>query len=607
MSVPAASDLRTDFDPPIVAAPLVAPAEGAGTIWAAAVGHLVAGDESWNVLSWLLHQGAHPYDVGRFARLHHVMAPDLPTKNCTPGERKALLGGYASELPSGASSLPRYPHFDGGARQRLEVVDPFSARLSEMAWDIFEAANDPEQLFQFGSDKAWVKADSAGPPVIEEVRKGEFVFLHHRLIEWGLWMEDKRGGELVWVEKEPPSRIVYDMLADPHAPFPSLTGVRSAPVFGPDGRMSATRGYDKASGYFVWAPDLDLSFVPAYPSARDITAARHILETELLGDFPFKDEASRAHAIAAVLHPFVRPMVTGPTPIHFIDKPKAGTGGTLLANVISIVGLGQSPTVLAIGKLEDEWRFRLLAILRSGASVVLLDNANTRLDSGTLAAVVTAPDTFSDRLIRSSEMVTVPVRCLWLLTANNGQLSHELARRCVLIRMDTDEERPEDRTDFRHPALEQWAKANRAMLVWAALVLIQAWVAAGRPAGANSKGSFESWAATIGGIFDVVGIPGFLENTDDLRDQADDEDERWSGLVEAWADQFGESEVTAAQLNGLAQEHLDFGEASGRSLSTQWGTMLRGKRDSVFAGFKITACGKRQHAQVWRLKPVKVR
>ena len=36
--------------------------------------------------------------------------------------------------------------------------------------------------------------------------------------------------------------------------------------------------------------------------------------------------------MAAVLHPFVRPMISGPTPIHLFDKPQSGTGATLLAD-----------------------------------------------------------------------------------------------------------------------------------------------------------------------------------------------------------------------------------------------------------------------------------
>ena len=37
-------------------------------------------------------------------------------------------------------------------------------------------------------------------------------------------------------------------------------------------------------------------------------------------------------------------------------------------------------------------------------------------------------------------------------------------------------------------------KANRGQLVWAALTLCQAWVAAGKPPGKETLGMFEAWA-----------------------------------------------------------------------------------------------------------------
>jgi len=52
------------------------------------------------------------------------------------------------------------------------------------------------------------------------------------------------------------------------------------------------------------------------------------LFNELLGDFPFVDEASRAHTLALMLEPFVRPLIKGPTPLYLIDAPtRGGPGG----------------------------------------------------------------------------------------------------------------------------------------------------------------------------------------------------------------------------------------------------------------------------------------
>ncbi len=77
----------------------------------------------------------------------------------------------------------------------------------------------------------------------------------------------------------------------------------------------------------------------------------------------------------------------------------------------------------------------------------------------------------------------------------------------------------------------RWAREHRQVLVWGALVLIQAWIAAGRPAGRKRLGSFESWSETMGGILEVVGVPGFLENQDKLRAQSDAQRAPWRTFV----------------------------------------------------------------------------
>jgi hypothetical protein len=58
-----------------------------------------------------------------------------------------------------------------------------------------------------------------------------------------------------------------------------------------------------------------------------------------------------------------------------------------------------------------------------------------------------------------------------------------------------------------------------------------AWMAAGRPRGPQTLGSFESWAAIIGGVLDVAGVRGFLENQHAAYDEADAEAQVWGGIL----------------------------------------------------------------------------
>lgn len=111
------------------------------------------------------------------------------------------------------------------------------------------------------------------------------LYLHHRLISWGSF-----DGNDNWREREPPSRILKDMAAEPHPPLPNLVGMRSAPVFGPGRTLALGPGYDASSEMYVWAPRLELPLVPEDPTHADIEKARYLLETKCLAIFPSRTE-----------------------------------------------------------------------------------------------------------------------------------------------------------------------------------------------------------------------------------------------------------------------------------------------------------------------------
>ena len=107
-----------------------------------------------------------------------------------------------------------------------------------------------------------------------------------------------------------------------------------------------------------------------------------------------------------------------------------------------------------------------------------------------------------------SEMARLPIRCAWIATGNNPAFSNEMARRIVRIRLDARTDQPWRREGFRHPDLMGWVRANRGRLVAACLTLGQAWIAAGRPRGRRSIGSYEAWAQVLGGVLEVAGVDG---------------------------------------------------------------------------------------------------
>jgi len=273
--------------------------------------------------------------------------------------------------------------------------------------------------------------------------------------------------------------------------------------------------------------------------------------------------------------------------LHLIDKSTVGTGATLLARTISYICTGGEYTVLPEGRDGDEWRKRLTAVLINAPWFLVIDNLSRILDSSALAIALTQ-DYWEDRLLGQSKHIRIPVHCAWVATGNNPVMSSEIARRTIRIRLDARTEAPHLRNQdqFRHPHLINWIKSNRASLVRAVLIFVQHWIALGKPESKKSLGSFESWAAVVGGILESVGINGFLDNTKDFYEDVQTEAEQKKIFVAAWFKKFGQREIRAGELcrvDAINEVVADFGElGTDRSSKTKLGFFIKKIKDQVF-------------------------
>jgi hypothetical protein len=135
--------------------------------------------------------------------------------------------------------------------------------------------------------------------------------------------------------------------------------------------------------------------------------------------------------------------------------------------------------------------------------------------------------------------IRLPVRCTWIATGNNLELSDEIAPRSVWIRLETNVERPWERTGFRHPQLRRWVRKHRGEIVTALITFVTKWLAAGRPQADDViLGGYEEWVNIIGGILKAVGISGFLENATELYEQLDIERQAWVDFFGVWAETY---------------------------------------------------------------------
>jgi len=504
--------------------------------------------------------------------------------------RKSSKNGAPQSSPTPATPPPSSgrPQIQGNERQLRDIRSDALGALY--------AANRPSRLFHRAGGVArisFIQQEHDG--AVPRVQQLEADALRGELTNVADWFTLKHGKQSDFLSPDlPPLAIARDILAQSALDLPPLHGVVTCPTFAADGSLVFENGYHPASGLWHHRTLTDLAAISAAPDASAVAEARTKL-LDILADFPFVDDASRANAVALMLLPFVRPLIAGPTPLHAVDAPSPATGKDLLVKAALLPALGREVGATTTAKDPDEWRKKITSALISDSPAILWGNVAHRLDSEHLAAVLT--DTlWRDRQLGHTRELLLPNRAVWTATGNNLAFSRELARRVVWVRLDARMETPEQRTGFRHPDLLRHVREHRTELVHAALTLVRAWLAAGRPAGRRVMGSFENYVGVMGGILEVAGITGFLANADELRRHADGESIEWRAFVQAWWEQWKESWVGVSDLAKLLwtedgrRSELLLGIVTSereRGAVTQLGKRLSAKRECVIGGLRI--------------------
>lgn len=418
------------------------------------------------------------------------------------------------------------------------------------ALDALRAANARiPTLFERAGQLCRVQLDESGRPRIELLDADRMRSRLARVADWLAF--DRRTGEHKHVS--PSADVAADLLVVGTWGLAPLTGISELPPLRADGSIGAAAGYDPdTSLYYAPAAGFTPPRIPLEPAPAEVRAATAAL-LDVIADFPFVDQASRAAAVAAIITPILRPTIAGNVPIFLFDKPKAGTGASLLADVVAMITSGRPAAMQAIADDEVEFDKRILASLADGSPLLVFDNADAPLQSGALSRLVTAA-TYRGRILGHSRMVEYPQRATVLVTGNNIKLRGDIARRSIWCRLDARLARPWERAGWRHPQLLAWVREHRAGLVAAALTLARAWIIAGRPDGSvKPLGSFEAWTRTLGGILAGAGIDGFLANLRELYEQADAGATQWAAFLGALADQYGADSFSSAAVAALVQ------------------------------------------------------
>jgi putative DNA primase/helicase len=355
-----------------------------------------------------------------------------------------------------------------------------------------------------------------------------------------------RGDNKETVSAYPSPRLVKQVAASPVCPLPLARGIIRTPSYDALGTLLRAPGYHSASGiFYAPPPGFVLPDIPPKPSRDDVQYAIK-LWNEVVGEFPFVDDAGHAHMLALPITVLARELIKGPVPMCLVSKPVTGTGGTLLLQCIGWIVLGEPLPESSWSSDEEELRKFLTTLLMRGRPLVNLDNI-TYLQSKDLLSVLSG-DVREDRRLGGNELLTIPNRAVFVGSGNNITYNEEHAGRLYVSRLDAGVENPRLRDKkFKHSNLLEWTKEHRPMLVAALLTIIQAWLDAGRPAYTSKRlAGFEAWSNVVGGILQHAQVNGFLENRDLMMNIAQRSQDEDIEFVTEWYNHLGTKPATLA-------------------------------------------------------------
>jgi hypothetical protein len=389
-----------------------------------------------------------------------------------------------------------------------------------------------------------------------------------------------------------------------------LRGVCAVPLLRQDGmKLACQEGYDPESeALLIGLPELPP--IPERPTRDDAEAALGRLSA-LLGEFPFPTPLDAATAVAAAMTAVLKPSL-GTTPMFLMTSPTPGSGKSYLQAVLGALALGFRPAMLGASGLNlEELDKRLVATLLAGAPLLVLDNLTGTLTSDMLCQTISAETPLKLRPLGQSVEIRVSPQALILANGNNVRPSGDLLRRVIHCRLDAGMERPELRQFARAPLEE--VIANRGDYIAAAITIVRAWHAAGRPDRLPVMAGFGRWSDWVrSSLFWLSGVD-ICDSIERLREE-DGQLQGFRAVLAAWFDVFGSEPVTVRELvreaeqenrNELREALLNVAGRRGDLDNARLGRWLTAHQDQAVGGLALRTAGMDSHTKTmrWRVEP----
>lgn len=516
-------------------------------------------------------------------------------------KRPVSPGAGAQQPVATAPAVAGQPAAPAAPALRLPTIEVYDREFRDVEQDAsaaLVAANTPPSVFRRGGSIVSVVVRD-GVPELADYTSHTIIRVLSNVANWSESKPAVRpDADPAVTAVFPDKTVAKSLLGRPPLALPELEGVVTTPYFGCDGVIVSAPGYSAANKlYLVPAPGLVVPPVSPAPTAAEVAAAVQLIVDDLYGDFPFVHQGDLAHQVALTALPFLR-CIDGTTPLHVAGAPEAGTGKGLLCDAAATVATGTAMPWRALPPREEERVKAIFSALRAGTPFVAFDNAKGEVEGPALESALTSRFVAS-RVLGSHTEAVAPNRATWVMTANNAELSRDLVRRSVRIRIDAKSDKPEEGRLFKHPHLLEWVRTNRGRIVHAVLTLIQNWVAKGRPPSpAPRRASFESWSDTLGGILAAAGISGFLDPATAM-DNADLRRDEATAFVEAWFTLVQGATMTAKELLDMVAAPPE--SIAGREVAPKEPTHLASVLGGGQVGSRVVRLGKWCHRNLNRV------
>lgn len=421
----------------------------------------------------------------------------------------------------------------------------------------------------------------------------------------------------------PPKEVIQALTSRAVWPLLGLAmQITECPILRPDGTVLNQPGLDEATGT-LYLPNAEYPLVPDAPTGAERDAARDLLEDAFV-DFPFQTPEHKSAALAAALTPVARSAFDGPVPLFLFEAPDGGTGKDLCARTCGIMSTGQQPSSETFTEDVAEMRKRITSHAIEGSRIVLLGNVEGELGGAPLEDALTL-EIYSDRILGGNKNWRGPLRTTFYASANNATIGVTMARRICPVRLDAQRERPDRRTKFNRTKRELLTHVKSPEFVVALLILLRAYIAAGRPdMRVSTWGSYEEWSELVIGALKYAGLPDPGVVREELAERADPRAEYTRQFITgfAWFIRIAGKLLTAKEAVDLmdspgdlllkdeeARERIDVMRNAAMALlkseslnAIQLGILLRRNVDKIRDGDRIVAQGSRGKSTLWGAK-----